>query len=335
MPAVPVTQLDVRATMAHLGGYWPAPAGVLRLLEELGEVAELLGGDGGAPADDDRATDGRAGDLAEELADVWIISTVVADQFLAEVVPLHASGAPVADRPSDAGLVAAPPSFAQLVAGAGQIARVVNHYDGPKAPRTLADWTGIQPAIDAFHGALRAFAAARGVDLRSVVGEKLERSRAVDADRFPRTFDPSTAPVLERLRAARPDLAHARLFGAPDWPDGPFALGIADVVRVLRTFLKAAAAERLDGLVVPLPADGPIVDAANEAAARADGSVDPAEAAAAAGSARGLDRVLLELRGALVGHADGEADAFGDVFPDEFVVELVELGDDRAVLVRH
>lgn len=281
--AAPVTQLDVRATMAHLGGYWPASAGVLRLLEELGEVAELLDQDNPSGLD-------------EELADVWIISTVVADQFLAAVEPLTAS-------------VAAPagaPTFASLVAAAGQIARVVNYYDGPKAPRTRAGWTGMKPAIDTFHSTLHAFAAAGAVDLRAEVAGKLAQSRAIDAGRFARTFDPSTAPVLDRVRAARPDLAAARLFGAPDWADGPFELGVAALRSTALTFTKAAGPERLDRLVVPLPA-----------------------------SVGGRDRVLLELRRALVGHADGQADALGDVLADELVVEFVELGDDRAVLVRH
>lgn len=238
-----VTQLDVRATMAHLGGYWSPSAGVLRLLEELGEVAELVSTD--APAPDA---------LAEELADVWIISTAVADQYLASVAPLGA-GSGAATVSAEAAAFAPAPAqamvpFEDIVAAAGQIARVVNYYDGPKAPRTLEDWTGIQPAIDAFHRALHAFASARGVELGREVGMKLERSRTIDASRFARTFDPSTAPVLDRLREFRPELTDARLLGAPAWPEGPFEVGCARVSATLRRFLRARRTERLDGLVV-------------------------------------------------------------------------------------
>lgn len=329
MSAPTVTQLDVRVTMAHLGGYWPASASMLRLLEELGEVAELLErqhskqlasisheGDVGSmpvqppPGDDDAA-------LAEELADVWIISTVVADQYLAAVAPL--SGSEHGDRGSTAPRPPATPRFEDLVAAAGEIARVVNYYDGPKSPRSSDGWTGMQPAIAGFHGALRAFASVRGADLAAAVAHKLERSRAVDTGRFVQTFDASTAPVLERLRTVRPDLAEARLLGAPDWPAGPPEIGLAAVLPVISTYRKAAEAERLDGLVIPLPP-----------ARSASGGVE-----AGAGSAGGFDDVLLELRRALVGHADAEAHALGDVLANELLVELVELGDDRAVLVRY
>ncbi len=68
------TQEQVRTTLGAVGGYWRPLAAVARLLEELGELAEILM----SPTPD-------AGDLAEELADLWIITTALADQFLWDV----------------------------------------------------------------------------------------------------------------------------------------------------------------------------------------------------------------------------------------------------------
>ncbi len=57
--------------MLAAGGYWRPLAAVARLLEELGELSELL-----------FVGDEPAGGIAGELADLWIITTALADQFL-------------------------------------------------------------------------------------------------------------------------------------------------------------------------------------------------------------------------------------------------------------
>lgn len=217
------TQLAVRDTMRRAGGYWRPLAAVARLLEELGELAELLA----LPAPD-------AGELAGELADLWIITTALADQFLAEVL--------------EPGECAGPPrdGLALLIA-AGPIARVVNHYDGPKTPRgELPSLTG---AVAAFHAALAGVAAAREIDLGAAVTAKIELIHARgDIERFgPQGFDPSTAPVLERVEAGR-------LWGAPEPPgEATIARLSRSALPTLTMFAKAARAERLEGLVIAGP----------------------------------------------------------------------------------
>lgn len=246
-----VDQAAVRAALAAVGGYWRPSAGVIRLLEELGEVAEALSA-------------GDAGALADELADVWIISTAVADQYLATVEPLGARG-----RSDDASLVtdravdetAAPrgtdpharPGLAGLTAAAGQVARIVNHYDGPKAPKRLEGWAGLTPVMGAFHAELRALAAAHEVDLAAVVAGKLALLIERDRGRFAPSYDASTAPILARVRAAYPELQRARLLGAPDW-DAASADRAADAaIATITTFVKAGAPEGLHGLLIPAP----------------------------------------------------------------------------------
>ena len=216
--------------MVAAGGYWRPLAAVARLLEELGELSELLFSGAEAP-------DGLGG----ELADLWIITTALADQFLAEVEePGHGSEATI--------------DLGALVAAAGPIARVVNHYDGPKVPRPGEPMPTLQGSVAGFHMALSAFASTHRIDLAAAVREKLEHIHARgDIERFGREgFDPSTAPVLG---APLPAEVPQRLWGAPEPEEHPTtAAHRAALAREpLTMFAKAAAAECLEGFVIAGP----------------------------------------------------------------------------------
>jgi NTP pyrophosphatase (non-canonical NTP hydrolase) len=230
------TQLLVRSTIAGVGGYWRPLAAVARLLEELGELAESLAG---SARDDDG--------LASELADLWIITTAVADQFLGEV----------AEPDSDpVGSPAPADTLGGLVAAAGTIARIVNYYDGPKTPRSLAGWPSLSDAVVEFHKRLAAVANAHGVDLGAAVEDKLRAIPARDSDRFaPAGHDPSTAPSLtlfRHLQGAR--VEQARLWGAPAWTPQTLARNAAAIAPTLTAFTRAATREHLEGYVIAGPA---------------------------------------------------------------------------------
>jgi NTP pyrophosphatase (non-canonical NTP hydrolase) len=65
-------QQKIDQMIIHLGGYWRPLSGLARLLEEVGEV-------GGALYDEDEAA------LVEELLDVFVISTCLANQYAIEL----------------------------------------------------------------------------------------------------------------------------------------------------------------------------------------------------------------------------------------------------------
>lgn len=255
------TQRRVRAVMEQVGGYWPPLAAVARLLEEIGELAELLGQD-----------DAPAHELASELADVWIITAALADQFLGEVgepgdaggvsAPSAGSGGagPGDAGPGDAQGAPAPAEpIARLAVVAGRIARIVNYYDGPKTPRSLDGWSSLGEEVGELHRELAAVARARGLDLAAAVAAKLDAIPPRDSGRFARRReDPSTATPLERFRALRaPALglepAHARLWGAPAWTAGSLDRNIDAIAPPLVSFTRAAALERLDAFVIAGP----------------------------------------------------------------------------------
>ena len=225
-------QLEVRRTMLDAGGYWRPLAAVARLLEELGELLELLAA---KPTED--------GDLAGELADLWIITAALADQFLIELAE------PGSARPQGGGEIDA----SRLVIAAGPIARIINHYDGPKAPRVPGELPSLSAAIGSFQAELARLSAGAGVDLAGAVANKLGViRRGGDMSRFAHeSTDPSTAAVLGLLG---PGGGARRLWGTPGPSTSAQALEHARALAPsLRSFARAARAERLDGFVIGAP----------------------------------------------------------------------------------
>ncbi len=269
------TRERVRATIGQVGGYWRPLAAVARLLEEIGELAELCEI---APGSDVAGPSGRstrdAEQLGSELADLWIITTALADQFLGAVAePDLAGRLPEDGTDQGGGGRPAGEPLGGVVVAAGRIARIVNYYDGPKTPRTFEGWISLSEAVARFHRALADVACAHEVDMVEAVNTKLDAIPALDSGRFGAgAHDPSTAASSERFRAlhaasaepaaagpnrnaasAELDLERARLWGSAEWSSESFASNVQTIVADLTLFTKAAPWERLDGYVISGP----------------------------------------------------------------------------------
>jgi NTP pyrophosphatase (non-canonical NTP hydrolase) len=234
--AVPANlQARVHAMVQNIGGYWRPVNAVARLLEELAELGQELttAGDNG----------GRE-ELAGEFADLWIITTCLANQFNVVLTDgTNGTNGTAKERPADGEAT----GFVRLVEDAGRIARVVNYYDGPKNPRSLDG-----------------FPISRGVDLDAAVDSKVTAAGERDRGRFALSYDPSTADslrvfraVLDRSRRRPSGDREPRLWGAPTW-DGHLSVqhNVDQIIPFLTCFAKAAERENLDGFVIRLP-DGP------------------------------------------------------------------------------
>jgi NTP pyrophosphatase (non-canonical NTP hydrolase) len=228
----------------QVGGYWRPLAAVARLLEELGELAESLA----SPASAD-------GELASELADLWIITTALVDQFLGDALE------PGSHLPRTA---ATSCPLGDLLAAAGQIARIVNYYDGPKTPRSLERWPSLNDTVVEFQRALAAIARAHDVDLAAAVTDKLDAIPARDAGRFVRREqDPSTASSLERFRLIQATVVglqprRARLWGASAESAACLVSSVEALAPAFLSFSRAARTERLDAFVIAGPPFGSI-----------------------------------------------------------------------------
>ncbi|MEU8662270.1 YqcI/YcgG family protein [Actinoplanes philippinensis] len=241
MANFPGLQLAVHEMIEAVGGYWSPAAGVLRLMEELGELAEQIS----------VRNDEVSPELVEEIADIWIITTCTANQFLINLSSPHQTGeAPIKlTREADSYL-------RTLMIDAGIIARLVNYYDGPKAPKELVGWTSLGETIRRFQGTLTVLARSLDADLESAVLEKTRRSITRDAGRFPIRNDPSMASSVIQfsptvLNSPCTFAPQARIWGAPDWSEGlsPYQ-HVTGFKSDFLTFAKCAEHEGLDGFVV-------------------------------------------------------------------------------------
>jgi len=229
----------VRRSIGQVGGYWRPLAGLARLLEELGELAEGLADPASPP-----------GDVASEMADLWIITTAILDQFLGEAEEpgsLPKQSSPAGDQ-SD--------QMAELLIVAGQIARIINYYDGPKTPRSDVEWPSLNETILDFHRTLAALARRLDIDLDRAVREKLESIPGLDSGRFERAVhDPSTAPILEGLLTedGMDPWEWDRAWGAPTWSERSFTSNVEGIVPSLMSLTRAAIRERIEAYVIAPP----------------------------------------------------------------------------------
>lgn len=230
-----------------VGGYWRPLAGVARVLEEVGELAELL----------EAQTDGANQDLDGELADLWIIVAAIGNQFL-----VYDEGK---DRPSEA---TAPETttgavLLRLLDKAGHLARAANYYDGPKTPRSFDQWAPVRESVPQILSNVRQLADLLAIDLDSAVDRKLVETRVRDQGRFTPSYDPGSSPVLEQFRqqcksTSCPYFGGARLWAAPAWDTSASIADNVDLlVQSLVMFCKATVHEQLDGYVIALDDQAP------------------------------------------------------------------------------
>jgi len=238
-PQLSRRQKQLARVISELGGYWPPISAVARILEELGEFAEAYSRFNLGSSDQN---------ISEELADLWIITACIANQFC---ICLPEGGT---EFPQSQMSLAE--DMTDLFAQAGQIARAVNYYDGPKPPRSLHNWIPLAKVIKLFHRTLYSIAQNFKIDLDSTIEQKLAISSVRDKGRFADSFDPSAATSLVRfepiMRSTKCTFAPAaHLWGSPDWI-GSQSLreNVRLVLPHLIRFTKCAQTEGIDGFII-------------------------------------------------------------------------------------
>jgi NTP pyrophosphatase (non-canonical NTP hydrolase)/FPC/CPF motif-containing protein YcgG len=246
------TQNKVQDTVVSLGGYWRPLSALARVLEEVGEIGELLACE--EPVQFDA--------LALELADVFVISTCLANQYCANLSCAYKNLKWEKIRPSTYMPGAVDDSLrldlCRLAHRTGRLARVINGYEGDKPPKKSDSETNVSVEVAGIHFVLLEMAFTIDYDLIEAVDKVLDASGQRDLGRFLKHWDPSVSPTLEAFRPiveTTPCIfaKRAKLWAAPDY-DGNLSIqdNAVKFTRILARFCKVAPSEGLDGYVIRL-----------------------------------------------------------------------------------
>ncbi|MDL5376737.1 MazG nucleotide pyrophosphohydrolase domain-containing protein [Exiguobacterium mexicanum] len=219
-------QRRIDQMIIHLGGYWRPLSGLARLLEEVGEV-------GGALYANDQSA------LREELMDVFVISTCLANQYAITLQRQEAGN----------GQEAQDKTYYRLVREAGEVGRILNAYEGDKKLKASATPGSLQRHIEAVQRAVLDLASQNDFDLYAAIGSLIEDKSSRDFGRFDHTPDPITEASVRAYVA----YVEGRYWGGVAAKPFEEASRYREREGHLTRFLKIAEVEGLDGFVIQQP----------------------------------------------------------------------------------
>ncbi|WP_214801414.1 MazG nucleotide pyrophosphohydrolase domain-containing protein [Exiguobacterium sp. s194] len=219
-------QRRIDQMIIHLGGYWRPLSGLARLLEEVGEV-------GGALYANDQSA------LREELMDVFVISTCLANQYAITLQRQEAGN----------GKEAQDKTYYRLVREAGEVGRILNAYEGDKKLKASATPGSLQRHIEAVQRGVLDLASQNDFDLYAAIGSLIEDKSSRDFGRFDHTPD----PITEASVRVYSEHVQGRYWGGVAAKPFEEASRYREREGHLTRFLKIAEVEGLDGFVIRQP----------------------------------------------------------------------------------
>ncbi|MDX5979979.1 nucleotide pyrophosphohydrolase [Exiguobacterium profundum] len=221
-------QQKIDSMILHLGGYWRPLSGLARLLEEVGEVGGALRRE----AQDE---------LKEELLDVLVISTCLANQYAIALQQPVAEGSESKEK-----------LYFQIVEEAGEVARILNAYEGDKKLKPNRKGQSLQQHIERLQRAVMSLGASYHLNLFDSLFALIEEKSARDFGRFDHTPDPITETSVRTYLSHQPGRYWG---GVPVKSFERFDRYIEREQHVER-FYRIAAIEGLDGFVIQQKRDG-------------------------------------------------------------------------------
>lgn len=234
-----------------LGGYWRTLSAFARLSEEIAEVAEVL---------DDENIDKNK--LGSELADVFMISTCLANQYCADLSAEYSryllpkdmreishSNLPLSEKST----------FLKIIACSGTLGRIINSYDGDKKPKTEEKLPSVQKTVAKLHAILFGFANQNGINIFPHILAVLQKSMTRDKGRFSNLYDPTMTSAIDLFSKIKhntycPFAKKSRVWGSPTW-DSKITIeeNLSPAMFNLLRFTRCADSEDLDGFVIAAP----------------------------------------------------------------------------------
>lgn len=243
-------QKKVDESIIILGGYWKPLSALARVIEEVGEVGELI------------YQESSQNEYADELSDVFIITTCLANQYCADlnieyknlgytgnIEKLRRMINPNKELIS---------SFINLVNQTGKIARIINHYEGDKKKKEGEENSRLSTELARLHLILFEIAEIKGINIFERISLVLEKNLKRDKGRFDVLSDPTTNFSLKRFNnlVKKTDCifaTSAKVWSAPDFNSAwSIERNLEGTCEVLKRFNKCAESEGLDGLVIEI-----------------------------------------------------------------------------------
>lgn len=221
-------QQKIDTMILHLGGYWKPLSGLARLLEEVGEVGGALRRE----AQDE---------LEEELLDVLVISTCLANQYAIALQQPEAEGSESKEK-----------LYFQTVEEAGEVARILNAYEGDKKLKPNRQGQSLQYHIEQLQRSVLSLGASYHLNLFDSLFALIEEKSARDFGRFDHTPDPITETSV------RTYLSHqsGRYWGGVPVKSFERFDRYIEREQHIERFYRIAAIEGLDGFVIQQKRDG-------------------------------------------------------------------------------
>jgi NTP pyrophosphatase (non-canonical NTP hydrolase) len=223
-------QEKVDLTIRTLGGYWSPLSGLARVLEELGELGEIILK---KQFDDE---------FSMELSDVFIITLCLANQYCARIER-------IADIPFLE--LTVQETYFRLVADCGELARIVNSYEGNKKLKPLEHPTTVEKQVLSVCRAIIALAKKMDLEIVTVVDATLLKVRKRDLGRFDILYDPSLSSSRdEYIRLIHPS---EKVWGLRDSKQTSLEQDLIMNRDTISRFLKFGQIEQISSLVMKLP----------------------------------------------------------------------------------
>lgn len=227
---IALVQSDVEEMARILGGYWPALSGLARVLEELGELAELI------------LKNDFSDEFAAELSDVLVITICVSNQFCAMLQTSELT---------DVSQSTVEALYLQLAADCGEFSRIVNAYEGSKKLKPTENPKTIEKQGSLIVYDILSIAQKIGFDVLAQAEATLEKVKKRDRNRFDTIYDPVSSENHNEYMELYP--TDKKIWGMRKSNEVSLQDDLSLNEDTLKRFMKFGPIEAINKLVIKIP----------------------------------------------------------------------------------
>lgn len=227
-------QTVVDETVRTLGGYWIPLSGLARVMEELGELGELI------------LKKDFGDEFSTELSDVMIITICVANQYCARL------GIPQAHQ-EDISRFSLEELYLSLAKDCGEFARIVNSYEGNKKLKPTEHPATIEKQAAEICFDIISIAEKMNLDIVQLVEKTMLKVRKRDKDRFDFLYDPSLSLSHdEYIQIMKPS---NKVWGLRNSNHNSLTEDLIENEDTIIRFLKFGQIEKINELIIKISRD--------------------------------------------------------------------------------